>query len=281
MASNPAADTILYTPLGRRDVRAYIVAAKSILRFCNDFHVVVQNDGTIDARGCEEIRQHIPGVEILSSADMDDLIRKSAHPDMYKYMPKLLDPDVPTNHKIVKLKLLNILYRYRNKRVFMIDSDIICVRPPEFILAWMKDTQPSYFYGGGGNAQTEDFHKLGFDFSKVDIGNFNSGIMGVCHDVEERELLDVLERIHTGKPHLMSMWEIEQSLWSVLLGRRSPCTNVDAMQEGYITSGWKTYERMKERAVFVHFVGAIRFRSLRYFRLASDVYEDLRSRAVR
>ena len=100
------------------------------------------------------------------------------------------------------------------------------------------------------------------------------------HDIEERELLDVFERIHKGNAALMDGWEIEQSLWSVLLGSRPNCTNLDALQNGYITSGWKTYKMMKERAVFVHFVGAIRFRNFRYMRLASDTYRDLRSRAA-
>ena len=281
MPSNPSAATVLYTPLGGGDRRAYILAVKSLLRFSGDLHVVLQNDGSISEAGCEEIRRHIPGIEILSAAEMDNVVRERATPDLYKYIPNLLNPSIQRNHKILKLKLLNILYRFRGRRVFMIDSDIICCRSPTFILDWMKDQEPSYFYGGGGNAQTRDFHALGFDFSRVDIGNFNSGIMGVCHDVEESELLEILERIHQRNPALMNGWEIEQSLWSVLLGKRQRCTNVDAMQEGYITSGWKTYERMKERAVFVHFVGAIRFRSLRYVRLARDTYEDLRARAAR
>ena len=79
----------------------------------------------------------------------------------------------------------------------------------------------------------------------------------------------------------MKGWEIEQSLWAVLLGGRPNATNLDAMQDGYITSGWKTYDRIKEKAVFVHFVGATRFKNLRYLRLASDTYRELRAgRAV-
>jgi len=40
-----------------------------------------------------------------------------------------------------------------------------------------------------------------FDFSRVDIGDFNSGIMGVCHDIEEREtVFDILERIRVVIP---------------------------------------------------------------------------------
>ena len=278
--TNPGSHTVLYTMLGNRDRRAYLLAAKSLLRFSHDFHVVVQNDGSISPEGCDELRRHIEGIEVLSLADSHEVIRASAHPDVFRYVPDLFSDSIPINRKILKLKLLNILYRYRQKRVVMIDSDIICCRPPTFVLEWMREQRPSYFYGGGGSYQTRDFHELGFDFKYVDIANFNSGVMGVYHDVEERELLEVFERIHTRKPQLMNGWEIEQSLWSVLLGPRPNCTNLDALQEGYITSGWKTYEMMKARAVFVHFVGAIRFRNLRYLRLASDTYRELRAQAA-
>jgi hypothetical protein len=275
--SHSNSGTVLYSLLGNRDRRAYILAVKSLLRFCSDFQVVVQNDGTLDEKGCDELRQHIEGIEVLSVAESEALIRSAAHPDVLRCMPHLFSPSLPINLKIVKFKLLNILYRYRLRRVVMIDSDIICCRPPSFILEWMQQTRPSYFYGGGGNQQAQDFHRLGFDFSCVDIANFNSGVMGALHDVEEAELIQVLERIQRDCPQLMNGWEIEQSLWAVLLGARPNTTNLDALQEGYITSGWKTYRRMKERAIFVHFVGAMRFRNLRYLRLASDVYAELRS----
>ena len=90
----------------------------------------------------------------------------------------------------------------------------------------------------------------------------------------------MLERIHRDSPQVMNGWEIEQSLWAVLLGARPDCTNLDALQEGYITSGWKTYQRMKEKAIFVHFVGAIRFQNLKYLRLASDIYGELRAQST-
>ncbi|HEY6644782.1 hypothetical protein [Povalibacter sp.] len=277
MRTTPDADTVLYSLLGNRDRRAYILAAKSLLRFCNNFRVVVQNDGSIDEEGCREIAHHIKGVEILSVQESDALIKSAANPEIFEFLPDLFAPTLPINHKILKFKLLNILYRYRHKRVVMIDSDIICCRSPSFILDWMKRTEPSYFYGGGGSQQAQDFHRLGFDFSRVDIANFNSGVMGVYNDVEEGELIRILERIKRECPSLMSGWEIEQSLWAVLLGARPNATNLDALQNGYITSGWKTYQRMKEKAIFVHFVGAIRFRNLRYLRLASDTYGELRS----
>jgi hypothetical protein len=280
MSTNPSSNTVLYTMLGNRDRRAYLLAVKSLLRFSNEFHVVVQSDGSIDEAGREELRQHIKGIEILSIEDSHAVIRASAHPDVFKYLPDIFSDSIPINHKILKCKLLNILYRYRKKRVVMIDSDIICCRSPAFILEWMKEEKPSFFYGGGGSYQAKAFHELGFDFTYVDIANFNSGVMGVYHDIEERELLDVFERIHTKNPELMNGWEIEQSLWSVLLGSRPNCTNLDALQNGYITSGWKTYKMMKARAVFVHFVGAIRFRNFRYMRLASDTYKELRSLAA-
>jgi hypothetical protein len=280
IATNPASETVLYSLLGNRDRRAYILAAKSLLRFCNDFHVVVQNDGSIDEKGCRELREHIVGIDILSVSESDSIIRARAHPDILGNLPDLFAASLPINLKILKFKLLNILYRYRMKRVVMIDSDIICCRSPSFILQWMKQEQPSYFYGGGGSQQAEGFHSLGFDFSQVDIANFNSGVMGIYHDVEERELIEVLKRIRSGCPSLLTGWEIEQSLWAVLLGPRANATNLDALKEGYITSGWKTYPRMKERAIFVHFVGAIRFKNLRYLRLASDTYAELRAPRV-
>ena len=275
LPSNPCAETILYTPLRKSDRRAYLLAAKSILRFCSPLRVIVHDDGSLDERSRRELNQHIPNLEIITIASTNKLLQEKAHPDLFKYLPTILSDELPTNLKILKLKLLNILYRFPQKKIIMIDSDIICLRPPYFIMEWMRDPIPSYFYGGGGNNQKDDFHALGFDFRYVDIADFNSGVMGIFNEIHENDLLSALRRIYENNPALFLGWEIEQSLWAVLLGSKKESVNIDHIGNGYIKSGWKTYQFIKENAIIAHFVGAIRFKNFRYFRLASDIYKEL------
>jgi hypothetical protein len=142
------------------------------------------------------------------------------------------------------------------------------------VLDWVRDGQGTCFHSGGGNALTRAFRALGFDFSRVDINDFNAGFIGFHNEIDDRFLAEVFARISRHDPALFANWEIEQSIWAVLFNRMPDPVNLDRVEKDYVASGWWPYERIR-RSVVVHFVGSIRFKNLRYVRLAHQVIREL------
>ena len=275
MTTNPDADVILYSALNRVNCRAYILAAKSFLRFYSEISVVVQNDGDLDDKCLSELRYHIKGITIYTRESMDLIIQQSLSEKVKKVMPPASECISSQPVKILYLKLFNVIARFQNKKVIFVDSDMIFLKRPDVIIDWIIEPYKRDFYGDGGSFLAETFHNIGFEFKSLDISNFNSGLLGIGGSISHDKLAEVLLRIREYDPSIFHEWEIEQSVWSVLLSDRENPLNIDELQEIYIGSGWKTYARLRGKAIIAHFVGAIRFKNFRYLRLARDVIRQL------
>ena len=271
--TDPNADTVLYTGLNKPNCRAYILAAKSFLCFYPRVSVVVQDDGTMDEKCIQELCTHIHGITIYSRKSMDEYIQKHVGNQVRQVMPDIYDC-----HILIPLKLLNVIYRFNNKKVIFLDSDMIVLRRPDDIIKWIEDPYMRDFYSGGGSLLAETFHDIGFEFKTIDISNFNSGFLGIGGSISEDFLADTFTRIRNYDPLLFKNWEIEQAIWSVLLSSRENPLNIDELSEIYIGSGWRTVEELRAKAIIVHFVGAIRFKNLRYLRLAWMLFKELRKK---
>jgi len=275
MTTNPDSDVILYSALNRVNCRAYILAAKSFLRFYSEISVVVQNDGDLDGKCLSELRYHIKDITIYSRESMDLIIQQSLSEKVKKVMPPASECISSQPVKILYLKLFNVIARFQNKKVIFVDSDMIFLKRPDVIIDWIIEPYKRDFYGDGGSFLAETFHNIGFEFKSLDISNFNSGLLGIGGSISHDKLAEVLLRIREYDPSIFHEWEIEQSVWSVLLSERENPLNIDELQEIYIGSGWKTYARLRGKAIIAHFVGAIRFKNFRYLRLARDVIRQL------
>jgi hypothetical protein len=271
MDASPGSPVVLYTALNGISCRAYLLAAKSLLRYCPNLDVVVQNDGSLTDTQVAELKHHIRGCTVYSRQDMDELIRSTVPPATLAAFPPL-----ERCHALIRLKLLNVLCRFGpHRRVIVLDSDIVCLRRPEFVIDWVNGDPPYDFYGGGGSLLAEPFRKIGFDFRNIDIGDFNSGLMGLRCDFSFDVLADIARRIGAADESLFRNWEIEQAIWAVLLNERRGGVNVDSLQSPYIGGGWRRYHELRDKAIFAHFVGAIRFKNLRYLRVARDIVRHL------
>ena len=275
MSTKPDSGVILYSALNKVNCRAYILAVKSFLRFYSEISVVVQNDGDLDERCLSELRHHIKGITIYSRESMDSIIQQSLSEKVKKVMPPVSEYISSTPVKILYLKLFNVIARFQNKKIIFVDSDMIFLKHPDAIIDWIIEPYKRDFYSGGGSFLAEKFHNIGFEFKSLDIANFNSGILGIGGCINQDKLAEVLFKIREYDPSIFHEWEIEQSVWSVLLSERDDPLNLDDLQEIYIGSGWKTYAKLREKAVIAHFVGAIRFKNFRYLRLAMDVMREL------
>lgn len=270
MHSDPDANTILYTGLNDTNAMAYLVAAKSFLRFYDKVSVVVQNDGTIGELNIQNLKHHVKDIQIYSKTDMMQNIYKKASMDVQKVLPDLNDC-----HILLPLKLLNVIYRFSGKKVIFLDSDMIVIKRPEYIINWIESSYKQDFYSGGGSLLASTFHKIGFDFPTININNFNSGLLGIKSEVSEGLLSSILKKINEFDASLFKNWEIEQAIWSVILSQRPNPVNIDDLEEIYIGGGARSFKELKNKAIITHFVGALRFNWFKYPRLAWWIEKQL------
>lgn len=276
MSTNPKAQTILYCALSKNACRQYIAMAKSFLRFCSNVAVVVQDDGSLDVEQYKEIKNHILGVKIYSKNEMFEYIQKQAEKELLALLPTEDEYQQWTSIKIMYLKFLNVVFRFNGRKVIIVDSDLLFLRPPRVIIDWVESHYNSDFYGEGGNAKSKQFYDMGFSFDSLDIANFSSGTIGVGGSVSKVQLLDIFKRINEYDRELYKAWEIEQAIWAVVMSQRPNPLNLDSLKDLYIGSGWKSYRRLKNEAIIAHFAGAVRFNNFRYLRLLSDLILELK-----
>ncbi len=274
--TDPDSDTLVYTLLNKENYRAYLLAAKSFLQYCPPIRVVVQNDGTFDEPSIRDLRRHLPGIEILDPQETMAGVRQRANPELLR----LLDYD-RTCDFFVRLRLMNVVGKYPGKKVIIMDSDLVFLRSPDYVVRWIQDPQDhSAFHSDGGSFQTASFHALGLDFSKVDVGRFNAGFTGFYNSLTYDDVTRIVRVICERDPKLMHEYEIEQSLWSCVFNSFDPVVCLDDVIKDYIASGYWPYERMKH-SVLVHFTASVRFNYFRYLRLAREVIRRLEAAAPR
>lgn len=267
--TDPASDVIFFSVLQEKDVRAYLLAAKSFLRFAPPLNVIIQSDGSLSDASCREIRAHLPHTTFLSRFGSEEYVRGR----LGKPLLRLLGD---TNW-FVELKLLNPLLRFRGKYVILFDSDLLFMKRPNAALECIGSNPQRTFYSPGGNALAEPFHRIGFDFSKVDIRSFNTGFVGFLNDLRMESLERIASAIRDYDARLFKYYDVEQALWSVLLNETKSPLNLKSVDEHYVGSGWSSFHTLSQHCVMAHFVGATRFRNLMYNRLANRVIKELRS----
>jgi len=271
--TDPESGTVLYSLLNKPNYRAYLLAAKSFLRYCPPMRVAVQSDGTLDEQCSRDLRHHLPGVELLDRQATKRLIEERADPRIHK-----LIPDLDSCHVPLVYKLFGSVYNFPGKKVILFDSDLLFLRNPEFVVDWIRDGRGYCFQSDGGNSLTASFRRMGFDFSKVDINAFNAGFIGFHCNIDDKFLWDIIERIKTIEPDILYQWEVEQAVWAVLYNRMENPTDLDSLTENhsYVGSSYWPYERAR-RAVFVHFVSSTRWREFMYLKLARKVIQELKT----
>jgi hypothetical protein len=270
--TDPESDTLLFTILDRCNYRAYLLAAKSLLQYCPPIRVVVQSDGSLDAACLRDLDRHLPGIQVLDPEESKAGVRAKADLELLR----MLDYDGNCDF-FVRLRFMNVVGRYPGKKIIIMDSDIVFLRNPEYVVRWIQEPDDhSAFHSDGGSFQTADFHALGLDFSKVDIGRFNAGFTGFYNTLTYPYIKEIVSVIYRRNPKLLREYEIEQSLWSVVFNSFDPVVCLDDVIKGYVASGYWSYERIKE-SVLVHFIGSVRFKNLRYLRVARDVIRKLKA----
>lgn len=265
--SDPTSPLVLYSLACKRDLCAYLLAVKSLLQYAPSINIVLQSDGSIDESASDVLRQHISGITIISREDTDDLLSVR--------LSQKLKVLVRETNFFIALKLLNPILRFSDRYVIHLDSDILFLRRPDAILDCLSAEPPRAFYCPGGNVLADAFHKIGFDFSRVDIRSFNSGLMAGHISFGPSQVEQIADEIRRFDPSLLRIWDVEQAIWAVLMNACENPLHLRDLGRDYVGNGWSTLERLRRDTTVVHFVGATRFRNLLYPRLAHQVISNL------
>jgi hypothetical protein len=265
--ADPSSDIVAYSILCKRDVRAYLLSAKSFLRYCPPLNVVVQSDGSLDSAACQELRAHVKNLAILTRESTEEFLRERLSKPLLRLISE-------TNFW-VELKLLNPVFRYPGRYVIHLDSDLLFLRRPDAVVDCITANPPRTFHSPGGNVLAEPFHEIGFDFSKVDIRSFNAGFIGFVNRFPDDAVVTIADAIRKHDPSLLKVWDVEQAIWSVLLNQCPNPLNLGTFGRDYVGNGWASYAKLRDKATLVHFIGATRFRNLMYVRFARQTIGEL------
>ncbi len=271
IATDPAAAATVYSVLDARNVNAYIVAAKSLLQHTPPVRLVVQSDGTLGPGHRRRLDNHFPGIQINVPQDCLNTIHRYAAGELSGLVPPLADCNL-----FIYYQLLNIALGFRDQPVIQLDSDIIFVKRPDFILEWMSGEHGECFHSDGGNGLAAKFESIGFQCRSVPVSRFNAGLFGVRRGPDIASIARVLRTIHEQEPAILNHWEAAQAIWAVLLDEFESPTCLEDLAPGYVGNGWRSYAEIQAQSTLVHFVGSTRFKDFTYVRLAKELIKQLK-----
>lgn len=286
ISCNPEADTTIHSIVGRRFVNAYLVAIKSFMRFFSDVAVFVHDDGTLGNTEKDLILQHIPGAQIIRRQQVDrDFDETLADPFLSRVRRSY------TSY----LKLFDPTFLGNGKRIMLLDTDTLFLRPPSAVIEWARNGGLPWYHmaprgnmkkvnGQSDSASKQDAHiqtlivdhldeinrRLGSEY-RIEQG-FCAGFVGYDKGmVEFTKLKLLLEVLYDLFQDRIFKWGSEQTIHALILcgggARALP------LQDYFVFTQHNAQRAVD--ATFIHFVGENRFYKLVYPRLASKVMHDL------
>lgn len=222
-----------------RDLRLYLIAVKSLLRFCPPVSVVVHSDGTLAPASMERLRHHVPGCQIVDAADADARAAAALGSSSLLARYRRIDPSY---RRLIDSEL----WTTSRKRIIM-DSDVLVLRRPARLIEWMLGAHEPFLFG---------------------IPN-GACLFGCNGELGLTQIEDHIRALHAGEAtHLRAR---DRSLVNDLLSTLGAApldpercvdfhpASVDAIQN----------------AAIVHFPGTYRFHRNVYARLARSVVREL------
>lgn len=289
--TNPDADTGIHSAVPHRYRFAYLTAIKSLLRYYADLTVYVHDDGSLLAEDKAMIRKHLPGVRIIDRAAAD---RAFAEKINDAFLAK-----VRTSYTSY-LKLFDPTLASTNKRIIIVDTDVLFLDRPETIIQWAQNGGAPWFHQSepwrqaqsnqpppGSNPQpdsTKPKHIQQMVLERLpDINQalgteyafepgFNSGFVGYDHDtVNYNELKTLLTHLYAMLGDRIFRWGSEQTMHGLLLGAKGALA---LPSDEYMVFTNLNSDRAAQ-AKFVHFIGEYRYHRMLYPRLAAQVIRRL------
>ena len=125
--------------VSERDLRLYVIAVKSLLRFCPPMSVIVHSDGTLTRESIDRLKRHIPGCQIVDAPDAD--ARAAATLGSNSLLSRYRCIDVSYRRLID-----SELWTTTRKRIMM-DSDVLVLRRPARLIEWILGEHQPFLFG--------------------------------------------------------------------------------------------------------------------------------------
>ena len=288
---NPSAETGIHTAVPHRYLYAYLTAIKSLLRYDAELAVYVHDDGSLLDEDKALIRRHLPGVRIVDRAKADQTFADKVGDEFLTKVRKSY-----TSY----LKLFDPTLASTNKRIIIVDTDVLFLNRPETIIEWAQKGGAPWFHRSEpwrqarlnqqspasspqpGATKPKHIQQMVLerlhDINQVLGTNyafeqgFNSGFVGYDHDtVNYSELKNLLAHLYEILGDRIFRWGSEQTMHGLLLGGKGA---MPLPSDEYMVFTNLNSDRAAQ-AKFVHFIGEYRYHRMLYPRLAAQVIRSL------
>ena len=287
IAVNPDASTAIHSAVPHRYLNAYLFAIKSFLRYYSDVAVMVHDDGSLLPADYQLIKDHIPGVEIISRQLADQTFAEQ-YPD--PFLAKV------RSSYTSYLKLFDPTLFSKGKKIVILDTDTLFLKKPEAIIDWCINGGTPWFHRAPvgkwqpkkksmtEHSRLQDVHIQKLIMDDLDQINtslhknytleqgFCSGFIGYSADsIDFNELKILFEHLFEKFGDRIFRWGAEQTTHGLILcGLGAKGLPV----EDYFVFTLANAPTAKD-GTFVHFVGENRFHQLIYPKLAKQILSDL------
>jgi hypothetical protein len=256
---NPEAAVDYTSLVCHRDVNIYILATKSFLRFHNKVSVVVHSDGTLTRSDATKLREHIPGIRIITRDEEEDKVNAEVGSTLLKDVRKR---DV----SFIKLIDVNL---FSQKRKIIADSDLLFLREPSEVIHWIESGEEKPFHHINPDANKKFWSHLVELNKRLDTNietlNYCSGFIGYSN---QPTLADI-ERVTKELLAVGEGWGLEQCVYAFMLAQ----TSQELPQEKYLAVMDDPSDADIHAATMIHFVGKLKHSQ--YLRLARKTIEEL------
>jgi hypothetical protein len=286
--TNPDAETSLHSAVPHRYLYAYLIAAKSLLRYHNDYAVFVHDDGSLTTGDKELIERHLPGAQIVDRQEADEHFRKTVD---NSFLSKV------RGSYTSYLKLFDTTLYNKSKRIIILDTDTLFLKRPEHIIDWSINGGKPWFHMAprGKMKQNKEREIANYsDLQKVHIQTlimqdleeinselnsnyrieqgFCSGFIGYDADtIDFDELNKLFSLLHRKFGDKVFRWGAEQTTHGLVLCSKG--ATALPLDDYFVFT--QNNAKMAKDGTFVHFVGENRFYKRIYPKLANDIIKTL------
>lgn len=261
MTCSQTSNVTFCTLLCHRDVCIGILAIKSFLRFYDNVRVLIQDDGSLTARDMSVLRHHLRNVTILERRAADSALQTRISRDL----AQLRAADVTF------LKVVDVNVLCPGKKL-VADSDVLFLRSPDEVIAWIENPQARPFYHqqliAWGNKPFERrlpeiCATLGTNIDTVT--DFNSGFLGLPESLR----LEDIEATSRVLADISKAWGLEQNIYAFLLK-----PNADKLDARYYQAVFEDADEQTMQGIrMMHFLSKMQHKNYRKY--CRQVISDL------
>ena len=194
-----------------------LASLMSFVKKCkNEFKVMIHDDGTLTENDYQLIDKYFSGINIIYSSHADEVVLKR----LFKYKASLRF----RREKVFAKKLFDFYFFAENKKILLLDSDVLFFKYPKEIMNWFLSNNEYITYNWDPNDYSQKYlkkikHDLGYNYTS----GLNIGLFCVYKKTFDLELINnYLEYFYRNNA---IEWVTEQNCFN-LLSTRMRCVSL-------------------------------------------------------